>query len=475
MNNNKEKENNKKNSTPQKRLFPSGDPKLDNYLNKKYKNDKDNTDNNNSNDNEIFDTINPNDVYKSPLLMEIQRKAIHEIDSSIVSKLKNESDLKDHVRILINSICDKEYPTLSNKERMMIIKSLINEFTGFGPIQKLLEDESVSEIMINGPKQIYVEKKGVVKPTDIRFRDNEHVIQIIDKIVSRIGRRIDESSPMVDARLPDGSRINAVIPPVSLIGPILTIRKFSKIPFTIDKLVLNDTLNSDMAKFLEMAILAKANIIVAGGTGSGKTTFLNVLSSLIPESDRIITIEDAAELKLQQPHILSLESRQPNIESKGEITIRDLVRNSLRMRPDRIVIGEVRGAEALDMLQAMNTGHEGSLSTIHANSARDAISRLETMVLYSGIDFPLRAIREQIHSAIDIIVFIQRLHDGSRKVTNVSEVTGMEGDMIVLQDIFYFEQLGKSNGKVHGEFKRYSVRPKITDKFKSLGIKSQRW
>lgn len=451
------------------RLFISGDPKLNNFLLEKSE------DINLDYFRTVLEDDDPNNVYKNPLLIEVQKKVISEIDASVVSKITDNNELYNHIEEIVKYICEKEYPTITNKEKTMIIKSLLNEINGFGPLQKLLHDDKISEIMVNGPNQTYIEKNGILTLSDVKFRDADHVIQIIDKIVSPLGRRIDEGSPMVDARLPDGSRINAIIPPISISGPTLTIRKFSSIPFTIDKLISTKSLSGEMAKFLEMAVLSKANIIVAGGTGSGKTTLLNILSSFIPKGDRIVTIEDSAELRLQQPHIISLESRPPNIEGKGEITIRDLVRNSLRMRPDRIVIGEVRGAESLDMLQAMNTGHEGSLSTVHANSARDALSRLETMVLYSGIDFPIKAIREQIYSAIDLIIYIQRLNDGSRKVTKIAEITGMESDLIALQEIFYFEQYAKSNGHVSGQFKRTSIRPKITDKFQELGFKYQRW
>jgi pilus assembly protein CpaF len=300
-------------------------------------------------------------------------------------------------------------------------------------------------------------------------------MNIIDKILSPLGRRLDESSPMVDARLPDGSRVNAIISPLSLIGPVVTVRKFSSTPLTIENVIAYKTLDENMAKFIEMAVKARLNIIVAGGTGSGKTTLLNVLSSFIFDDERIITIEDAAELKLMQPHVVSLESRPPNIEGKGQITIRDLVRNSLRMRPNRIIVGEVRGSEALDMIQAMNTGHEGSMSTVHSNSPRDTLSRISTMILYSGIDFPLKAIREQISSAIDLIIYLERLPDGSRRVTHITEVVGMENETITLQDVFYFQRTGIQDGKIQGEFKCSVVRPRILDKFKEQGMDIERW
>ncbi|GGM30583.1 type II secretion system protein E [Paraliobacillus quinghaiensis] len=356
-------------------------------------------------------------------------------------------------------------------DRKRIVDEMINDLTGFGPINPLLLDEDVSEVMVNGPNQVYCERKGKLILTDVTFRDNEHVMHVIEKIVAPLGRRIDESSPMVDARLPDGSRVNAIIPPLALKGPTITIRKFSEDPFVIDDLVHFGTLSQEMAVFLDACVKASLNMFVSGGTGSGKTTTLNVLSNFIPSDERIVTIEDAAELQLGQDHVVSLESRPPNIEGKGAITIRDLVRNSLRMRPDRVVIGEVRGAEALDMLQAMNTGHDGSLATGHSNSPRDMISRLETMVLMAGVDLPVKAIREQIAGAIDVIIQQSRLKDGSRKITKITEVQGLEGDIIVLQDIFSFEQKGlDENGKVIGKLVPTGVRPKFYERLESSGI-----
>ncbi|MBD0382371.1 CpaF family protein [Paenibacillus sedimenti] len=356
-------------------------------------------------------------------------------------------------------------------DRKKVIDELANDLTGFGPINPLLLDPEVTEVMVNGPNQVYVERKGKVELTYVQFRDDEHVMNIIEKIVAPIGRRIDESSPMVDARLPDGSRVNAIIPPLALNGPTITIRKFSKDPYKIDDLINFGTVSREMAIFLEACVKAKLNIFVSGGTGSGKTTTLNVLSSFIPSDERIITIEDAAELQLWQDHVISLESRPANIEGKGAITIRDLVKNSLRMRPERIVIGEVRSGEALDMLQAMNTGHDGSLATGHSNSPRDMIARLETMVLMAGIELPVKAIREQIAGAIDLIIQQSRLKDGSRKITNITEVLGMEGDVIVLQDIFAFEQYGvDDNGKVIGKLLPTGVRPRFYDRLESSGI-----
>lgn len=356
-------------------------------------------------------------------------------------------------------------------DRKKIVDELINDLTGFGPINPLLLDEEVSEVMVNGPNQVYCERKGRLVHTDITFRDNEHVMHVIERIVAPLGRRIDESSPMVDARLPDGSRVNAIIPPLALNGPTITIRKFSEDPFIIDDLVHFGTLSEEMATFLDVCVKARLNMFVSGGTGSGKTTTLNVLSNFIPSDERIVTIEDAAELQLGQDHVVSLESRPPNIEGKGAIMIRDLVRNSLRMRPDRVVIGEVRGAEALDMLQAMNTGHDGSLATGHSNSPRDMISRLETMVLMAGVDLPIKAIREQIAGAIDVIIQQSRLKDGSRKITKITEVQGMEGDIIVLQDIFTFDQKGlDEDGKVIGKLVPTGVRPKFYERMENSGI-----
>lgn len=356
-------------------------------------------------------------------------------------------------------------------DRKKVVDELKNDLTGFGPINPLLIDEEVSEVMVNGPNQVYCERKGKIEMTSIKFRDDEHVMSIIEKIVAPLGRRIDESSPMVDARLPDGSRVNAIIPPLALKGPTITIRKFSKDPFQIEDLINFGTLSEEMAIFLEACVKARLNIFVSGGTGSGKTTTLNVLSNFIPHDERIITIEDAAELQLGQDHVVSLESRPPNIEGKGSITIRDLVRNSLRMRPDRVVIGEVRGAEALDMLQAMNTGHDGSLATGHSNSARDMIARLETMVLLAGVELPVKAIREQIAGAIDVIIQQSRLKDGSRKITSITEVQGMEGDVIVLQDVFTYKQQGVNDaGKIIGRLVPTGVRPKFYERLEASGI-----
>lgn len=361
--------------------------------------------------------------------------------------------------------------TLPLRARMRILQEILDEVTGYGPIQPLLQDESISEIMVNGPKQIYVERDGRLTRTDRQFRDNQHVMRIIERIVAPLGRRIDEASPMVDARLPDGSRVNVIIPPLSIRGPVLTIRKFFRDALAVDDLVRFGSLSPEMAMFIQACIKGRLNVIVSGGTGSGKTTTLNVLSSFIPSDERIVTIEDAAELQLQQEHVIPLESRPANLEGKGEIAIRSLVRNALRMRPDRIVIGECRGGEALDMLQAMNTGHDGSITTAHSNSPRDTVARLETMTLMAGTDLPARAILEQIASAINLIVHQSRFRDGTRKITHVTEVQGMEGSVIVLQDVFRYDQTGiGDDGKVIGRHIPTGLRPRAMDRLKSQGI-----
>lgn len=356
-------------------------------------------------------------------------------------------------------------------ERSKIVSDLKDEMLGLGPIEVLLKDPTVTEVMVNGPKKIFVERMGRLQLTDIQFHDDSHVMNIIERILSPIGRHIDESVPLVDARLEDGSRVNIIIPPLSLVGPCITIRKFATKALSVDNLITFGTLDRKMADFIKACIQARINILVSGGTGSGKTTTLNVLSSFIPENERIVTIEDAAELKLQQEHVVTLESRPANIEGNGEITIRDLVKNALRMRPDRIIVGEVRGGEALDMLQAMNTGHDGSLTTAHANNPRDALSRLETMVLMAGFEMPIRAIREQVSSAIELILQQSRLKDGSRKITYITEVQHMEGDVITTQDLFRFEQTGMDeNGKLTGHFVSTGMQPGFMDKFLVNGV-----
>jgi pilus assembly protein CpaF len=401
------------------------------------------------------------------LLKEIAPDVLDRSDEAEVQE-----QLKQKIEEIIGFILDHEYPATTRAERLKIIGEINDEVLGFGPINSLILDPTVSEIMVNGPQQVYVERQGRLELSAVKFRDNDHVLHVIEKIVSPIGRRIDESSPMVDARLPDGSRVNAIIPPLALKGPSITIRKFSKEPFTVSDLVNFGTMTREMAEFLDACVKVKLNIVVSGGTGSGKTTTLNVLSSFIPADERIVTIEDAAELQLRQEHVVSLETRPANIEGKGAITMRELVKNSLRMRPDRIVVGEVRGGEALDMLQAMNTGHDGSLTTGHANSPRDMLARLETMVLMAGMELPIKAIREQISSAVDLIVQQSRLRDGSRKITYITEVQGMEGDIVTMQDIFIFEQTGVNEaGKIIGRLKPTGIRPKFFDKFEISGIK----
>ena len=365
---------------------------------------------------------------------------------------------------------EAESVVLTRAERKRLLEEITDEVIGFGPLEPLLIDESITEVMVNGPERVYVEREGRLELTNVTFQNDEHVMRIIDRIISPIGRRIDESSPMVDARLPDGSRVNAIIPPISLVGPVLTVRKFAASPFTTDDLIRFGTATPEMFDFLRACVRARLNIFVSGGTGSGKTTTLNILSSFLSDDERIVTIEDAAELQLRQEHVVTLESRPANIEGKGAIPIRELVRNALRMRPDRIIVGECRGGEALDMLQAMNTGHDGSMSTGHANSPRDMLARLETMVLFAGVELPLRAVREQIASAVDLIVHQDRLKDGSRKITNITEVQGMEGDVIVLQDVFMFEQTAIVEGKVQGRLRPTGVRPRFSEKFEAHGI-----
>lgn len=357
---------------------------------------------------------------------------------------------------------------LSIREEML--GWILADITGYGPIEPLLSDPDITEIMVNGYDKVYVERSGLIEPTNVRFENDAHLMRVIDRIVSPIGRRVDETSPMVDARLPSGYRVNATIPPLSLIGPVLTIRKFATKPFTIQDLIANGTLTFSLASFLKSCVEARVNIVVSGGTGTGKSTFLNVLSSFIPEGERVITIEDTAELQLHQSHVVRLEKRPPNIEGKGEISIRQLVINSLRMRPDRILVGECRGGEAIDMLQAMNTGHDGSMTTVHSNSPRDALRRIETMVMMAGMDLPLKAIREQVASSIELIIHQERLKDGTRKITKVSEVQGMEGDTIVMQDLFTFEFTGIQNGVVKGNLKPTGLRPQFLHKLTANGI-----
>jgi len=415
-------------------------------------------------------TVDPLIQFKA----KVHERLVETIDPELLKDSEdqeNADQIKALVEEAVAGVSKEEFPDLTRAQRSKLSDEVISEVLGFGPITGLLEDDSISEVMVNGPKQVFVERNGKLELTDVTFRDDAHVLQIIDKIVSPLGRRIDESSPMVDARLPDGSRVNAIIPPLALNGPTITIRKFSRDPLTVNDLIRFGTINEQMAEFLEACVKIRLNIVVSGGTGSGKTTTLNVLSSFIPPDERIVTVEDAAEVQLRQEHVVSLEARPANIEGKGEISIRDLVKNCLRMRPDRIVVGEVRGGEALDMLQAMNTGHDGSLTTGHANSPRDMLARLETMVLMSGMELPVRAIREQIASAVDLIIQQSRLKDGSRRITHITEVQGMEGDVIVLQDLFVFEQKAVTEeGKIIGELRSTGIRPKFWEKFETAGI-----
>lgn len=385
----------------------------------------------------------------------------------------DEEDLDNMAGEELARIIQAEQAALSTEERRRLIKEVSDDVLGYGPLQQFLDDPSITEIMVNSLDAIYVERLGQITQTSTRFGSEEHLRRVIDRIVSKVGRRIDESSPLVDARLADGSRVNVIIPPLSVNGPTVTIRKFSHVPLTVQNLIDFGTLSTEMAELLNACVWARMNILVSGGTGTGKTTLLNVLSSFIPHTDRIITIEDAVELQLQQRHVIRLESRPPNIEGKGEVAIRELLRNSLRMRPDRIVVGEVRGGESLDMLQAMNTGHDGSLSTVHANSPRDCIARLETLVMMAGIELPLRAIREQIASAVDLIVHVTRLRDGTRRVTHVTEVQGMEGEVVTLQDAFLFDYSAgvDTNGRFLGKPVATGVRPRFVERFSELGIK----
>ena len=398
----------------------------------------------------------------------VQSKLLSELDPSVDVTEINE--VRKTIQNLFDQILVEENFVLSRTEKTRLFDQIVAEILGLGPLQPLLEDDTITEIMVNGAKDIYVERRGKLQRVPLTFESNEHVMRIIERIVAPLGRRIDESSPYVDARLPDGSRVNAVIPPISLIGPILTIRKFSKNPFTVDQLIQFGSLTTEALQFLDAAVKSRINIVISGGTGSGKTTLLNVLSSFIPSDERILTIENAAELQLRQEHVITLESRPANIEGKGEITIRDLVVNALRMRPDRIIVGEIRDEAAIDMLQAMNTGHDGSMTTLHSNSPLDTLSRLETMVMMAGMDIPMRAIREQVSSAIDLVVHQERMRDGTRKVVNITEVTGMEGDVITMTDVFVYEQLGYENNKVIGRMRPTGLRPKFMEKIEASGI-----
>jgi pilus assembly protein CpaF len=380
--------------------------------------------------------------------------------------------LRQEIALLVDRLVAEERAVLNEAERRLLVRDIQNEMLGLGPLELLLADPTISDILVNGYRQVFVERAGRLERADVRFSDDKHLMRIIDKIVSRIGRRIDESSPMVDARLPDGSRVNAIIPPLAIDGPVVSIRRFSSVPLQMDDLVGRyHSLTTDMAALLSGLIRAKVNMLISGGTGSGKTTLLNILSGYIPAHERIVTIEDAAELQLQQPHVVRLETRPPNIEGRGEVTQRALLKNALRMRPDRIVVGEVRGGEAVDMLQAMNTGHEGSLTTIHANTPRDALARIENMIGMAGLNLPVKAGRQQIASAITAIIQVSRLTDGRRKIVSVQELTGMEGEMITMQEIFAFKQTGVApDGSVSGRFHASGVRPKFMDRLRAYGI-----
>ncbi len=402
------------------------------------------------------------------LKMRLHRKLIDQLD--LTRMVGEEEDLREQVREIVSQLADQENTLLNFNERQRLINEVLDETFGLGPLEVILADSSISDILVNGPKQVYVERGGKLGLAEIQFRDNAHLMHVIDKIVSAVGRRCDETSPLVDARLADGSRVNAVIPPLAIDGASMSIRRFGADPLTWDDYINFKSCTPQIRDFLEACVKSHLNILVIGGTGSGKTTLLNNLSSFIPDSERIVTMEDAAELQLRQPHVVRLESRPANIEGKGKIAIRDLLINSLRMRPDRIVVGECRGPETLDMLQAMNTGHDGSLTTLHANSTRDTVARVETMVMMAGFDLPLRAIRQQFASAINVIVQAQRLTGGPRKITSVTEVTGMEGDVVTMQDIFAFEQLGvNSAGKAFGQFVASGIRPTFLERFAATG------
>ncbi len=421
---------------------------------------------------ESMASVNPVTSSVTPAIIDKYQDLKKKLQNDIIEQInRTGNDADVDLKGVIQNAVNAESLDIPRNDRLRITQEIYDEVAGLGPLENLMKDSSVTEIMVNGPKNIYVERKGRLEQASVSFEDDAHVLKIIDRIVSRIGRRCDESNPMVDARLQDGSRVNAVIPPIALKGPSITIRRFNSAPLSIGNLVENNSVSYAMASFLESCVKGKANIVVAGGTGSGKTTLLNILSGFIPETERIVTIEDAAELQLKQDHVVTLESRPANAEGAGAITIRDLVRNALRMRPDRIIVGEVRSGETLDMLQAMNTGHEGSLTTVHANSPRDVLSRLETMVLMSGMELPLKAIRDQVASAIDIIVYQNRFRDGTRKITNIAEVLGMEGDIITLQDIFTFKPEGLDlNGKIKGRYLATGIRPQIVEKFNDAGI-----
>ncbi|HEV8371401.1 MAG TPA: CpaF family protein [Pyrinomonadaceae bacterium] len=432
----------------------------------------------------IKDTINGNGFGGAPLeqaphtFQEIKsrlhRTLINRMDLTKLSSLTQEQVHAEVSRLAENVLAQESMP-LSSSERERLVNDVQHELFGLGPLEPLLADSTISDILVNSHKTIYIERRGKLEVTDVAFKDDEHLMRVIERIVSSVGRRIDESSPMVDARLQDGSRVNAIIPPLSIDGPILSIRRFGAEPLRMSKLIEYKALTKDIADMLEMCVSARLNTLISGGTGAGKTTLLNALSAYIPTTERIVTIEDSAELQLQQPHVVRLETRPPNIEGRGEVSQRDLVRNALRMRPDRIVIGEVRGGEAIDMLQAMNTGHDGSLTTIHANTPRDALSRLETMIQMTGMRLSERAMRQQIASAIDLVLQVARLSDGSRRVTSITEITGMEGDTITMQEVFQYERTGvNSQGEVIGRFRPTGIRPRFAERLKACGLQLPR-
>jgi pilus assembly protein CpaF len=408
------------------------------------------------------------DAY-ADLKSRIQNKLLAELEPTL--DLSRTEELRAIIEEKFDAVLAEDHIVLSRLERQRLFEQIVAEILGYGPLEPLLRDDTITEIMVNGPKKIYIERNGKIERTNVVFEDDEHLMRIIERIVAPLGRRVDESMPYVDARLPDGSRVNIVIPPISLIGPVVTIRKFYRTPLTVEDLIRLGSATPEVMEFLKACVQARINIVVSGGTGSGKTTLLNILSGFIPEGERIITIENAAELQLRQEHVVTLETRPPNIEGKGEITMRDLVINALRMRPDRIIVGECRGGEAFDMLQAMNTGHEGSMTTIHANSPRDALARLENMVLMAGTDLPHRAIREQIAMAIDLIVQTARMRDGSRKIVSLTEVQGLEGEVITTTELFKFEHYGMEGGKIVGRLVPTGIRPRFIDRLEEAGIR----
>jgi pilus assembly protein CpaF len=405
------------------------------------------------------------------LKKQIHARLVERLDFTRVKDLNSDA-LRRDIRRVIEHLCDTENPLLNRMEREKLIEEVLDETLGFGPLEPMLKDPTISDILVNGPRKVYIERRGKLEKTDVSFRDNDHLMQIIDRIVSKVGRRVDETSPLCDARLPDGSRVNAVIPPIALDGASLSIRRFGATPLKLEDLLNYKAFSPEMAMLLEACIKARLNVVISGGTGSGKTTLLNTMSSFIPNDERVVTIEDAAELQFQQDHVVRLETRPPNIEGKGAINTRDLVRNALRMRPERIIIGECRGAETLDMLQAMNTGHAGSMTTLHSNSVRDAMSRLETMIMMAGFELPIKAMRQQIASAVDLVIQVNRLQGGPRKVISLTEVMNMEQDVIIMQEIFRFKQLGvDQNGRAFGQFEATGVRPTFISRLETKGVK----